>query len=127
MQYDHILIRYGEIGLKGNNTRFFLKRLQKNIEHKLQGFPHIHVQQTQGRLFILLNGHDPEPIVAKCKNILGIYSLSTAIKVENDKQEITETALYAPKRNEYANSFKVNVKRESTYYQDRSHKMNRVL
>src|SRR5690625_850212 len=100
MQYDHILIRYGEIGLKGNNTRFFLKRLQKNIEHKLQGFPHIHVQQTQGRLFILLNGHDPEPIVAKCKNIFGIYSLSTAIKVENDMEAIKEAALYALKSNE---------------------------
>ncbi|HLS59642.1 MAG TPA: tRNA uracil 4-sulfurtransferase ThiI [Virgibacillus sp.] len=127
MQYDHILIRYGEIGLKGNNTRFFLKRLQKNIEHKLQGFPHIHVQQTQGRLFILLNGHDPEPIVAKCKNIFGIYSLSTAIKVENDMEAIKEAALYALKSNEDAETFKVNVRRVNKSFPGRSQEMNQLL
>src|SRR5690625_3613762 len=127
MQYDHILIRYGEIGLKGNNTRFFLKRLHKNIEHKLQGLPHIHVQQTHGRLFILWNGHDPEPIVAKCKNIFGIYSLSTAIKVENDMEAIQEAALYALKSNEDAEPFKVNVGRENKSFPGRSQDRKSVV
>src|SRR5690625_7942664 len=112
MQYDHILIRYGEIGLKGNNTRFFLNRLQKNMKRKLQDFPQIHVQQTQGRLFILLNGHDPEPIIAKCKNIVGIYSLSTAIKVDNEMEAIKEAALDDVKSNSDEETCKVNGRRE---------------
>src|SRR5690625_1825848 len=127
MQYDHILIRYGEIGLKGNNTRFFLNRLQKNIERKLQDFPQIHVQQTQGRLFILLNGHDPEPIIAKCKNIFGIYSLSTAIKVDNEMEAIKEAALYALKSNADAETFKVNVRRVNKSFPGRSQDMNQML
>src|SRR5690625_4027018 len=127
MQYDHILIRYGEIGLKGNNTRFFLNRLQKNIERKLQDFPQIHVQQTQGRLFILLNGHDPEPIIAKCKNIFGIYSLSTAIKVDNEMEAIKEAALYALKSNADAETFKVNVRRVNKSFPGRSKDMNQML
>jgi len=127
MQYDHILIRYGEIGLKGNNTRFFLNRLQKNMERKLQDFPQIHVQQTQGRLFILLNGHDPEPIIAKCKNIFGIYSLSTAIKVDNEMEAIKEAALYALKSNADAETFKVNVRRVNKSFPGRSQDMNQML
>src|SRR5690625_192219 len=127
MQYDHILIRYGEIGLKGNNTRFFLNRLQKNMERKLQDFPQIHVQQTQGRLFILLNGHDPEPIIQICKNIFGIHSLSLAIKTENDVEVIKEAAVYALKNSEKTKTFKVVTKRADKTFPVGSQEMNQLL
>lgn len=127
MQYDHILIRYGEMALKGKNIKKFIVRLQENIQHKLKDFPDVKVKRTQGRMFVLLNGHEPEPIIEKCKQIFGIQSLSLAIKVENDLDEIKEAALYALKNNESAEKFKVAVRRINKDFPTDSQTMNQVL
>lgn len=71
MQYDHILIRYGEMALKGKNIKQFILRLQENIQQKIKEFPDAKVKRTQGRMFVLLNGHDPQPILEKLKKIFG--------------------------------------------------------
>ncbi len=126
MQYDHILIRYGEIALKGNNRKFFLNTLQQNIQQKLKGFPNIRVKKTQGRMFVLLNGQDPDPIIEICKNIFGIYSLSLAIKVSHDLEEIKEAALYAL-QNSKAKTFKVAVRRADKKFPIGSQEMNHIL
>lgn len=126
MQYDHILIRYGEIALKGNNRKFFLNTLQQNIQQKLKGFPNIRVKKTQGRMFVLLNGQDPDPIIEICKNIFGIYSLSLAIKVSHDLKEIKEAALYAL-QNSKAKTFKVAVRRADKKFPIGSQEMNHIL
>src|SRR5690625_5388466 len=93
MKYDHILIRYGELALKGRNQRTFINQLQNNIRHQLMDFPEVQVKKTQGRMFILLNGEDPEPIIEKCRRIFGIHSLSLAVKVDNELEIINETVL----------------------------------
>lgn len=126
MQYDHILIRYGEIALKGNNRKFFLNTLQQNIQQKLKGFPNVRVKKTQGRMFVLLNGQDPDPIIEICKNIFGIYSLSLAIKVSHDLEEIKEAALYAL-QNSKAKTFKVAVRRADKKFPIGSQEMNHIL
>lgn len=126
MQYDHILIRYGEIALKGNNRKFFLNTLQQNIQQKLKGFPNVRVKKTQGRMFVLLNGQDPDPIIEICKNIFGIYSLSLAIKVSHDLKEIKEAALYAL-QNSKAKTFKVAVRRADKKFPIGSQEMNHIL
>lgn len=127
MQYDHILIRYGELGLKGKNIKRFIVRLQENVQHKLKAFQSVKVQRTQGRMFVLLNGHDPEPIIEKCKNIFGIQSLSLAIKVDNELESIKEAALYALKNGEHVDTFKVSVRRINKSFPIASQEMNQLL
>src|SRR5690625_2233542 len=127
MQYDHILIRYGEMALKGKNIKSFILKLQQNIQQKLSSFPEVKVKRTQGRMFVLLNGHDPEPILEKCRHIFGIQSLSLAIKVENDVEKIKEAALYALNESSDVCKFKVTVKRINKDFPVRSQEMNQVL
>lgn len=127
MQYDHILIRYGEMALKGKNIKQFIIRLQENIQAKIKDFPNAKVKRSQGRMFVLLNGHDPEPILAKLQNIFGIHSLSLAIKVDNDLEKIKEAALYALQNNDHVNKFKISVKRINKDFPIRSQEMNQVL
>lgn len=127
MQYDYILIRYGEMALKGKNIKAFILRLQENIQNKLQDYKNVKVKRTQGRMFILLNGHDPEPIIDKCKHIFGIQSLSLAIKEENDPDKVKEAALYALKKNDAASTFKVTVKRINKDLPIRSQEFNHVV
>src|SRR5699024_7218339 len=83
MKYDNILIRYGELGLKGKNIKQFIIQLQNNIRYALREYTNIKVTRSMGRLFVVLNGEAPEPIIEKCQRIFGIYSLSLAIKVSN--------------------------------------------
>lgn len=37
MQYDRILIRYGEMSTKGKNRNRFVVRLKRNIQKKIKG------------------------------------------------------------------------------------------
>ncbi|WP_087971927.1 tRNA uracil 4-sulfurtransferase ThiI [Oceanobacillus rekensis] len=127
MQYDHILIRYGEMALKGKNIKQFIIRLQENIQQKVKEFPNVKVKRTQGRMFVLLNGHDPEPIMDKLQKVFGIHSLSLAIKVENDLEKIKEAALYALNNTEDVHKFKVTVKRINKDFPVRAMEMNQIL
>lgn len=127
MQYDHILIRYGEIGLKGNNIKFFLRKLKKNIQHQLKDYPNAFVKQTRSRMFILLNGEDPAPILEKCQHIFGIYSLSLAIKVDSDIELIKQAALYALETSENTKTFKVTARRVDKSFPVGSQEMNQLL
>ncbi|WP_085991681.1 tRNA uracil 4-sulfurtransferase ThiI [Oceanobacillus senegalensis] len=127
MEFDHILIRYGEMALKGKNIKQFINQLQQNIQQKIKDFPHVKVKRTQGRMFVLLNGNDPEPVMEKCKNVFGIHSLSLAIKVENDVDKIKDAALYALKNEDNVKKFKVTVKRINKDFPVRSQEMNQIL
>lgn len=127
MKYDHILIRYGEIGLKGNNIKYFLKRLKKNIQHQLKDYPKVHVKQTRSRMFILLNDHDPQPILDICQRIFGIYSLSLAIKIDSDIELMKQAALHALQTSDNVQTFKVNARRVDKSFPFGSLEMNQIL
>lgn len=127
MQFDHILIRYGEMALKGKNRMKFIVKLQENVQRKLADFPGVKVKRTQGRMFVLLHGHAPEPVLAKCKEVFGIHSLSLAIKVRNDEQAIKDAALYALENSENVQTFKVSVRRINKDFPIRSQEMNQVM
>ncbi|GAA0600693.1 tRNA 4-thiouridine(8) synthase ThiI [Virgibacillus siamensis] len=127
MEYDHILIRYGEMALKGKNRKKFIIQLQNNLKNKLVEFPGVKVKRTQGRMFVLLNGYEPEQVMQKCKNVFGIQSLSLAIKVSNDSNEIKEAALWALNNSSQVQTFKISVKRIDKEFPIRSQEMNQVL
>ncbi|MFS0673090.1 tRNA uracil 4-sulfurtransferase ThiI [Ornithinibacillus sp. 179-J 7C1 HS] len=127
MEFDHILIRYGELALKGKNRKLFVEKLQQNVRHKLNDFPEVKVKRTQGRMFILLNGQNPQPIIDKVKYIFGIHSLSLAIKVENELEKIKEAALYTLTNAENVKKFKVTVKRINKGFPERSQELNQIL
>lgn len=127
MEFDHILIRYGEMALKGKNIKQFINQLQHNVQQKVKEFPNVKVKRTQGRMFVILNGNEPEPIMEKCQKIFGIQSLSLAVKVDNEVEKVKDAALYALKQAENVNTFKVSVKRINKDFPVRSQEMNQVL
>jgi len=127
MTYDHILIRYGELGLKGKNMKQFLIQLQRNIKEALWAFPNIKVRRTQGRLFIELNGELAESIIEELQKVYGIHSMSLAIKVDNELEEIKKGALTAMNENEEVQTFKVSVRRANKGFPIGSQEMNQII
>ncbi|SMB89173.1 thiamine biosynthesis protein ThiI [Desulfonispora thiosulfatigenes DSM 11270] len=112
--YDNILIRYGEIGLKGKNQKDFLHRLVKNIKMRIKGIGNdeTKVVLERGRVFVVINGQDPEIFYKALGTIFGILSFSPVRKVGLDLDEINKAALEEFKSlGEMPENFKVNARR----------------
>ncbi|WP_332689882.1 tRNA uracil 4-sulfurtransferase ThiI [Halalkalibacter lacteus] len=111
MKYDHILIRFGELALKGKNRSIFEKQLQQNIKMSLKLFPNLQIKRTYGRIVIELNGENHEPIVEGLQHIFGIHSFSLALKVENSLESMQKGALQVLKEHDEVNTFKITARR----------------
>ena len=73
-----ILIRYGEIHLKGKNKRFFENKLITNIKRKLDGLEY---EFTYKRSRYVVSNYLPETeseIINRLTKVFGIHSLSVA-------------------------------------------------
>src|SRR5699024_12712577 len=92
MEYDHILIRYGELALKRKNMKNFIGQLRRNLQSVLKSFTNIKIKRSQGRMYILLNGEEPEPIIAECQKVWGIDRMRWEIKVDNNEASIKDEA-----------------------------------
>lgn len=108
-----IVIRYGEIYLKGKNREFFERQLIKNIRHKLKAYT---CKLNIGRSRYLVTDYpaqQEEEIVAALKTTFGIHSLSVAVCVSNDYDTLSRTACnLGPK----SGTFRVNVHRGDKRY-----------
>ena len=85
-----ILIRVGEIHLKGLNRPFFENKLIEGISHALTGMD-AQVKRDQGRFFVwgVSESRVPEA-VQRLTKVFGIHSISPAVAVEKDWDAIVE-------------------------------------
>lgn len=127
MYYDHILIRYGELSLKGKNRKVFYNKLHENIRYQLVNFPEIKIKATRDRMTILLNGVNPNLLMPILTRVFGIQSMSLAIKVEKDENLIKEAALFALKDAENVKTFKVTTKRADKTFPIDSQAFNQIV
>lgn len=103
-----ILIRMGEIFLKGENRKYFEKALYQNIQKAMAGFS-VKVGKSQCRYYI--QDYLPEQeaaIISALQKVFGIHSLSIAEKIPSDFEQLKEAALrLAPK----SGSFRITTNR----------------
>lgn len=119
MNYDHIMIHYGELSTKGENKRAFIKELGKNIRHSLKSFEKLTYSTDHDHTYISLNGEDPNKIIPLLQEVAGIQRISLVYKSERDFETLSENALNLIK-GEKGNTFKVIAKRIDKTYQKRS-------
>lgn len=103
-----VIIRYGEIHLKGNNRDFFESALISNIKFVLKGFDY-EFSRSNAR-YVLRNFDETqlEQIIDVVKNVFGVHSLSVAEEVTSTYDEISRAALQiAPQ----SGTFRVNTNR----------------
>ena len=109
MKSKVIMLRFGEIFLKGRNKSYFEKLLIDNIKAKLEDVQCEFVR-TQNRYYI--ENYDEnltEELVSRMKKVFGLHSLSVATKVETNYDALDETALeYAP---DVESTFRITVNR----------------
>lgn len=129
MNYDHILIRYAELAIKGKNRKKFEQTLEKNIREALKPFERAKTSRSFGRIFIELNGHQEGEIAEAIKPIYGIYSFSPAVRTKSNEKTMQENALWMLKDalGENGKTFKVSVRRTDKTYPTSSQEMNHII
>lgn len=128
MIYDRILVRYGELSIKGKNRKVFKNQLHRIIRHKMRDIEGITFEITRDRFYILLNGVEPKPVLEKLNQVFGIQSYSLAAKVENDIEKIKDLALeMILDLAKEPTTFKVETKRSQKQFPLQSGEVSRVV
>jgi len=87
------LVRYGEIGLKGKNRKFFENRLTANIKKALQTVARCKVYQTHSRNFVAVLDGDPAEVLNRLTQVFGIVSISPVAIAALELEAIKTVAL----------------------------------
>ena len=83
-----ILIRFGEIFLKGKNRGFFERVLLENLKNSLKNFE-LEVCKIPGRFEVKNYKEIDEPkIIERLKQVPGVFSFSPAVCIETNLDEI---------------------------------------
>lgn len=85
-----IIVRYCEIHLKGNNRGFFERVFAENMEKALKGIKHV-IRKQSGRYAVEeFAGQDTDEIMRRLRKVFGVHTLSVALKVNTDLDQIFE-------------------------------------
>lgn len=104
-----LLLKFGELFLKGRNRHDFINLLKNNIQRKLKNYV-CKLEETQGRLVV--SGYDlslEDEIVEKLQQVFGLIAVMDAIEFETSVSNIEKQVAEIDFSN--VKSFKVNTKR----------------
>lgn len=80
------LIKYAEIGLKGNNRYLFENALRDRVAEVLAPLGEFIVSKEQGRIFVECpDGYDYEETVEAIQKVFGISSFSPVVVIDNSE------------------------------------------
>src|SRR3989304_5957345 len=96
-----LLVRYGEIGLKGQNRPLFENQLVRNIKSKLGN---VKIEKDSGS--ILIDSDNPD----KLKEVFGISWYAPAVETMVNLKEIQDSVLQALKEKK-PKTFRLTVNR----------------
>ena len=110
---DIILLKLGEIVLKGLNRKSFEQKLMGNIRRRLAPLGNFRVYCLQSTVYVEgEEGADMDAAFEAMKQVFGVISLSRAAPCEKNKEAIAALAIeYLRDEMESARSFKVESKR----------------
>jgi len=88
-----VLVRWGEIFLKGDNRGFFERALVDNVRRSLAALPGTRVERTHGRLVVWPGEAGARRAVRALERVFGIVSVSPARVVARDIEAISAAAI----------------------------------
>ncbi len=104
-----LLLKFGELFLKGKNRHDFINLLKTNILKKLRDFQ-CHLVETQGRLVLSDYIDDFEgEIIEKLQTVFGLIGVAPAVEFDTDLQEIEKKVCEVDV--EGVKTFKIETKR----------------
>lgn len=127
MVYDYLIIRFGEIAIKGKNKKAFVMKLEDDVRGKLSRFPRLYIKRHFDDIEIQLNGEDADQIIPILQRIFGIQNISSAIKVGNDLDAMHSGARRIAEQEEGVKTFKIAARRKDKRFPVHGSELNRDL
>ncbi|WP_135546798.1 tRNA uracil 4-sulfurtransferase ThiI [Paenibacillus cymbidii] len=93
MKPDAVIVRLGELTLKGKNRHKFEKSIMRHIHKALAPYRQVAVTTEFARVYIALNGENYGQIAASLRTVFGISSYSPAAAIASEMALMRETAL----------------------------------
>ncbi len=126
--YERILVRYGDLTLKGKNKKMFIDRVNNLIREKVNN-PNVKYEKNHDRLYILLNGEDHNEVIKGLDKVSGLRSYSLVSKVDRDIESINKRALEVVEGElkDKVVTFKVESKRSDKLYPINSQEMAKIV
>ena len=110
---DLLLVRYGEIFLKGLNRPYFIRALVRKIRYAVRGMGAT-VNVHDGRIFVR-GFNDTEACIDRVTKVFGVHSVSPAVEMpKEDFDAICSQAIEMVK--DLKGTFKVNARRSDKRY-----------
>ena len=124
-----VLIKLGEIALKGLNRFSFEDALKKNIKSALYGAGYFKVKIAQSTIYVIPQGEvDMDEVCDRISRVFGIVSFSRACVCEKDMEDIFRKAPeYLENTLRFAKSFKVEAKRSDKKFPYKSPEISREV
>lgn len=90
---NRILVRYGELALKGKKRAQFEDKLIKNIKSILHNIPNVTIDRTFGRIYVIVEEQYEKDALEELKKVFGIVGLNRTKRVPLDIEIIKQIAL----------------------------------
>ncbi|HGH0794894.1 TPA: tRNA uracil 4-sulfurtransferase ThiI [Staphylococcus pseudintermedius] len=128
MIYDHILVRYGELTLKGGNRKTFVSQLRSNVKRALMPLKGYEVKANRDRMYIQLEPEaDIEEMMTRISKVFGVHSISPVLKLEKSMDVVYEHARLFAQNYEAGDSFKIEVKRSDKNFEYETFAIQRMV
>lgn len=126
--YSDIILREGEMVLKGRNRRDFEYRLIKNVKRAVKEFDGVTVERSYGRVYVRNSNQYTQEIIRRVKLIPGIFNISPIVKTDKNLDNIKALALeMLTKAIGNKKTFKVEAKRSDKTYPIESMEISRQV
>lgn len=86
-----LLVRFGEVHLKGANRPYFLRVLTDNVRHAVADLQ-TKVWISDSRIYVA-GAEDVRLCAERVKRVFGVYSVSPALEMEKDFEQISEACI----------------------------------
>lgn len=88
------IVRCGEVALKGMNKPYFERMLAERIKKVLKKYEGCEVKRSDGLLLVYAPEKLPrEQVMGEISRVFGVDSISPAVEVESDMEEIGKAAV----------------------------------
>ncbi len=124
-----LLVKFGEIVLKGLNRPVFEKTLVKNIKNALADFESIKITRAQSAIYIeKTDDSDLDDVLQKLTKVIGVLSVTRACVVEKDMNTICKAAVsYVGADLQEGVTYKVEAKRSDKSFHLKSPEICRMV
>lgn len=116
---EMILLKLGEVVLKGLNRRSFEDKLTANVRRRLQHYGSFRVYSKQSTVYVEPKGPecDLDGAFAACRQVFGVIAVTRALPCPKDKDAIFHCARnYLDKELREAKTFKVETRRSDKHF-----------